>query len=71
MSNCECTNTVADPETSERRAARNMKHKPLRLVAISFMNIFYRPGGGDGPLGSPLDPLLQYVILYKVYTAVL
>ena len=45
--------TVADPETSEGGGSRNMQYKPPRVAAIFFWPIFYRPGGGHGPLGPP------------------
>ena len=44
--------SVAETETLER-GPRNMKYKPLRLAAIFFMTIFYRPGGDYGPLEPP------------------
>ena len=47
--------TVADPETSERGGARNMKYKMLCWVAI-FFDLFLQAkggGGGYGPLGRP------------------
>ena len=51
---------VADPETSERGGARNMKYKPPHAAAIYFMTIFYRQrGAAMAPLPPPpLDLLL-------------
>ena len=48
--------SAADPETSERGGARNVKYIPWRVVAIFFMTNFYRPGGSMAPL-SPPPPL--------------
>ena len=41
---------------------RNIIYKSLHLVAIFFMTIFYRPGGGGAwpPCSHSLDPLLEY-----------
>ena len=51
--------TAADPETSERGGARNMKYKPPRVVAIFFWPIFYRPGGGGAWPPCP-PPWIRY-----------
>ena len=34
--------TVADPENSERGGPRNMKYKPLRLVAIFLAHLIHQ-----------------------------
>ena len=43
-----------------RGGPRNMKSMGLPSVAIFIMTYLHRPGGGGhGPLGPPLDPLLM------------
>ena len=59
--------SVADPETSERGGARNMKYKPSRVAAIFFGPIFYRPGGGLAPLAPPPGSatVYHYNVLFR------
>ena len=44
-----------------RGGPRNMKSMRPPSAAIFFMTYFHRAGGGHGPLGPPLDPLLRAI----------